>query len=123
MSQAPPTFLPLTNQALFEYLYSGKQPEGEEFSFKPSYPLLINFTASWCGPCKRIDWAFLKEEFGDKLSFYKCDVDENKYTPGYCSVRSIPSWAILKGVKQMSGPVQISDTAKVASWIFTELRK
>jgi hypothetical protein len=70
-----------------------------------------------------VDWNFLLHEFQSKFaSIYKCDVDENNYTPGFCGARKIPSWCILKGPKQMIGPVQISDTAQVAAWIFTTLK-
>jgi thiol-disulfide isomerase/thioredoxin len=142
--------LPLENHELFEQLYS---PNINSEQKPPSYPILINFTASWCGPCQKIDWGFLQEEFGRTCSsteppedstsplagaqsrvkslefstkfatIYKCDVDKNKYTPGYCGVKSIPSWFIIKGPKKIEGPVQISDTAKVATWIFNSLRK
>lgn len=109
---------PLPNHELFEKLYTGAKEDNIQ------YPILINFSANWCGPCKKIDWGFLLDEFGDRFaSIYKCDVDENKYTPGFCGVKSIPSWIILRGPKQVEGAVQISDTAKVASWIFTSLTK
>lgn len=85
------------------------------------YPICIQFTASWCGPCKKIDSDFLVEEFPN-VTFYKCDIDENKYTPGYCGVRAIPNFVIIKGPKNLIGPFQASDTAKVATWIFTQTK-
>ena len=110
--------LPLHKHEEFEQLYS---PDPSKPA--PNYPILINFTASWCGPCQRIDWDFLLEEFGSSFgAIYKCDVDVNKYTPGFCGVRSIPSWMILKGPKKAEGAVQISETSKVATWIFNTLR-
>jgi thioredoxin 1 len=122
--------LPLNEHSLFEHLYNPANSKGHivspgdtVYAFEPQYPILINFTASWCGPCQRIDWGFLLEEFGHRFAaIYKCDIDQNKYTPGYCGVKAIPSWMILKGPKQAE-TVQISDTAKVASWIFNTLQK
>ena len=111
--------LPLTDHADFEQMWN-PQPDRPAYS----YPILINFTAKWCGPCQRIDWGFLMDEFQDKFAgIYKCDVDANKYTPGFCGARKIPSWCILKAPKQMIGPVQLSETSQVASWIFTSLKK
>ncbi len=86
------------------------------------YPILINFTAKWCGPCQRVDWDFLRNEFPE-LVIYKCDMDENKYTPGFCGVKSIPAFMMIYGPKQVSPTVQISDTAKIATWIFENLQK
>jgi len=83
-------------------------------------PVLVYFTADWCGACKRIDWDFLQGEFPD-LTIYKCDVDENNYTPGFCQVRSIPNFSIIHPGKKITGPMQSSDTAKVAAWIHTTL--
>jgi thiol-disulfide isomerase/thioredoxin len=111
------SLLPLTNHEEFERLYN---PPPDQ---KVSYPILINFTANWCGPCKRVDWDFLLQEFGDQFAaIYKCDVDQNKYTPGFCGARSIPAWLIIKGPKKVEGTIQISDTAKIATWIFNTLK-
>ncbi len=87
-----------------------------------AYPILINFTAKWCGPCQKVDWAFLREEFPN-LTIYKCDVDENKYTLGFCGGRSIPAFAMIYGPKQISPVVSMSDTAKIATWIHDNLIK
>jgi hypothetical protein len=58
-----------------------------------------------------------------QLPIYKCDVDINKYTPGFCGVRSIPNFVMITGPKQIQGPMQSSDTAKVATWIHGNLVK
>ena len=108
MALAKTRVIPLQTHEQFEALYTPSEPI--------SKPVLIYFTADWCGACKRVDWEFLLEEFPD-LPVYKCDVDVNKYTPGFCGVRSIPNFIMIKGSKQVEGPIQISDTAKIASWI------
>lgn len=105
--------IPLQTHEMFESLYNSDPAQAQ-------IPALIYFTADWCGACKRIDWDFILEEFPD-LPVYKCDVDVNKYTPGFCQVRSIPNFIIIKSPKQVVGPMQASDTAKVASWIHTTL--
>lgn len=101
------------------------------------YPICIQFSASWCGPCKKINSDFLVEEFSASagstppnhsemrhahVTFYKCDIDENKYTPGYCGVRSIPNFVLITGPKKLVGPFQSSDTAKIATWIFSNTK-
>jgi thioredoxin 1 len=111
MSQPTDRRIPLRSQEEFEILYSPQL----------TAPVLVHFTASWCGPCQRIDWQFLLEEFPD-LPFYKCDVDENKYTAGFCGVKSIPSMLIVLPGKRIIGPIQTSDTSKIATWIFTSLK-
>lgn len=102
--------IPLQTQEEFETLYKG--------SLKS--PILIYFTASWCGACKRLDWEFLKEEFPD-LPVYICDIDQNKYTPGYCGVRSIPNFVLMPPSKKLE-QFQSSETAKVATWLYKCLK-
>ena len=103
--------IPLPTHELFEAMYADTKE-----------PTLIYFTADWCGACKRVDWDFLLEEFPD-LSVYRCDVDVNKYTPGFCGVRSIPSFILLlPGSKQVTPLFQSADTAKIATWIMTTLK-
>ena len=105
---------PLNTHEQFEELYINNKLES---------PVLVYFTADWCGACKRIDWSFIEDEF-PSLTIYRCDVDKNKYTPGFCQVRSIPNFVMIyPGNKQLEGPFQSSDTAKIATWIQVQLRK
>ena len=112
MMQANTRVIPLQTHEQFEEMYTG----GSINASPIVKPILIYFTADWCGACKRVDWEFILEEFPD-LPVYKCDVDANKYTPGFCGVRSIPSFVMIKGAKEVVGPIQTSETAKIASWI------
>ena len=77
---------------------------------------LIYFTASWCGPCKKLDWDVLFPLLKG-VDVYKCDVSENTYTPGYCGVKSIPSFMVLKPAKVISPVFQSSDTKAVGEWL------
>lgn len=76
---------------------------------------MVLYSASWCGPCKRLDKDLLVS-VSDKIKWYYCDIDENDYTAGYCGVRSIPAFlAIINGNPQ---PLFVSsDTMKVVEWI------
>jgi hypothetical protein len=115
--QLPANILPLTTHELFESLYS---PPTDQIA--PQYPILINFSADWCGPCKKLDWNFIVEEFPD-ITIYRCDVDVNKYTPGFCGIKKIPSCLFLTGPKQVTPLFQPSGTADLASWISMTLQK
>ena len=61
-------------------------------------PLLVDFYADWCGPCKTLSPIIqsIKNEMGDKIKVVKIDVDKNQALSGKLDVRSIPTIMIYQ---------------------------
>ncbi|MDF9718141.1 thioredoxin [Nocardioides sp. ChNu-153] len=73
--------------------------EFEAQVLKSDKPVLVDFWAEWCGPCRQVSPILdeLAKEHGDKITFVKMNVDENPVTPGNYRVTGIPTLNVYSG--------------------------
>lgn len=97
------------------------QQQFESVIWRPEKPIstlfVVYFTANWCGACKRLNLDQIRASVQNpKVKFYKCDVDENEYTGGFCGVKSLPTFVVFHKGKVMD-QLSNSNTATVISWL------
>ena len=82
-------------------------------------PVLVDFWAEWCGPCKQIAPSLdeISEELEGKVSLAKVNIDENPETPSKYGVRGIPTLMLFKDGEVASTKVGALPKSKLKEWV------
>ena len=91
----------------------------EETVLNSKVPVLVDYWAEWCGPCKVIAPTLeeLSNDMGEKLKIAKLNIDDNPNTPSKFGVRGIPTLMLFKDGKVIGTKVGALPKSQLQQWV------
>ena len=88
-----------------------------------SKPVLVDFWAEWCGPCRMIAPALeeLGQELGDRVEIVKLNIDENPDAPTRFGVRGIPTMILFKNGQPAATKIGAEPKSRIQAWLESAL--
>lgn len=98
--------------------------EFEELIANSNVPLVVDFWAEWCGPCKMIAPILdqLAEAMGDKVVIAKLNVDEHPNTPSKLGIRGIPSLLLFNKGELVDSKVGVMSLNALTDWLSDHIK-